>query len=460
MDLPSAEPYKIKMVEPIYLSTRTEREKWIREAKYNLFNLRSEQVYIDLLTDSGTGAMSDRQWAAIMTGDESYAGSSSYYRLKETILNLFGFGYFLPTHQGRAAENVLFSVLVKEGDLVPGNSHFDTTKGHIEFRRATAVDCTINESSEPENLHPFKGNVDLGQLREVLENNPKEKIPFIILTLTCNSSGGQPVSMHNIQEVKVLADQYGIPLLFDSARFAENAWFISQREAGYEEKTIREIVFEMFSYADGMTMSSKKDGIVNIGGFIATRRKEWYDQASTFNIMFEGFVTYGGMAGRDMNALAVGLNEATEADYLASRIAQVRYLGEQLSEYGIPVQLPYGGHAIFVDARNFLPLIRKEEFIAQTLCIELYLEAGIRSVEVGTLMADRDPVTRENRYPKLEFMRLAIPRRVYTNLHLDVVVAAIKNIYDRRHTITTGYRIVDEAPILRHFTIELEPVRP
>jgi tryptophanase len=458
MHLPSAEPYKIKMVEPIYLSTREERERWIRDAKYNLFNLRSEQVYIDLLTDSGTGAMSDRQWAAIMTGDESYAGSSSYYHLKDTIKNLFGFDFFLPTHQGRAAENVLFSVLVKEGDLVPGNSHFDTTKGHIEFRRASAVDCTIDESFETENQHPFKGNVDLEKLKIVLDSHPKERIPFIILTLTCNSSGGQPVSMQNIRNVKKLADEYGIPLLFDSARFAENAWFISQRESGYETKSIREIVYEMFSYADGMTMSSKKDGIVNIGGFIATRNKSWYDQACTFNIMFEGFVTYGGMAGRDMNALAVGLMEATEADYLTSRIGQVQYLGAQLSSYGIKVQQPYGGHAIFVDARDFLHNLKQEEFIAQTLCIELYLEAGIRGVEVGTLMADRDPETRENRYPKLEFMRLAVPRRVYTNLHLDVVAVALKNVFERRDAIRSGYRIVQEAPILRHFTIELEPV--
>jgi len=459
MQLPAAEPYKIKMVEPIYLSTRTEREQWIREAKYNLFNLRSEQVYIDLLTDSGTGAMSDRQWAAIMTGDESYAGSSSYYHLKNVIKELFGFEYFLPTHQGRAAENVLFSVLVKDGDLIPGNSHFDTTKGHIEFRHATAVDCTIQESFDPSNLHPFKGNVDLDQLKEVLDSNPIEHIPFIILTITCNSSGGQPVSMQNIREVKALADQYNIPLLFDSARFAENAWFISQRETGYQDKTIREIVLEMYSYADGMTMSSKKDGIVNIGGFIATRRKEWYDQACTFNIMFEGFVTYGGMAGRDMNALAVGLMEATEPDYLASRIGQVQYLGELLSGYGITIQQPYGGHAIFVDARAFLPQVRQEEFIAQTLCVELYLEAGIRAVEVGTLMADRDPVTRENRYPKLEFMRLAIPRRVYTNLHLNVIAAALKNLYDRRYEIKSGYRINQEAAILRHFSVELEPVK-
>ena len=459
MQLPFAEPYKIKMVEPIYRSTRTEREQWIREAGYNLFNLRSEQVYIDLLTDSGTGAMSDRQWAAIMTGDESYAGSSSFYRLKDTIKELFGFDYFLPTHQGRAAENVLFSVLVKEGDLVPGNSHFDTTKGHIEFRKATAVDCILNESFDTQSNHPFKGNVDLGQLKNVLGTHPKERIPFIILTLTCNSSGGQPVSMQNIREVKALADRYGIPLLFDSARFAENAWFISQRESGYADKTIKEIVLEMFSYADGMTMSSKKDGIVNIGGFIATRRKAWYDEACTFNIMFEGFVTYGGMAGRDMNALAVGLMEATEPDYLASRIGQVQYLGEQLSGYGIEVQKPYGGHAIFVDARSFLPHVPKEEFVAQTLCIELYLEAGIRGVEVGALMADRDPVTRENRYPKLEFMRLAIPRRVYTNLHLEVVAVALKNVYDRRETITSGYRITSEVPILRHFTVKLEPTR-
>ncbi|MEI6275365.1 MAG: tryptophanase [Prolixibacteraceae bacterium] len=458
MELPSAEPYKIKMVEPIYLSTRSEREQWIREANYNLFNLRSEQVYIDLLTDSGTGAMSDRQWAAIMTGDESYAGSSSYYHLKETIQKLFGFEYFLPTHQGRAAENVLFSVLVKKGDFIPGNAHFDTTKGHIEFRHATAVDCTIVESEDTGNIHPFKGNIDLVQLRDVLEKHTKEQIPFIILTLTCNSTGGQPVSMQNIREVKAMADQYGIPLLFDSARFAENAWFISQREAGYENKSIRDIVSEMFSCADGMTMSSKKDGIVNIGGFIAMRHKTWYDEASTFNIMFEGFVTYGGMAGRDMNALSVGLMEATEADYLTSRIGQVQYLGEMLSGYGIPVQKPYGGHAVFVDAKNFLPNVRQEEFIAQTLCIELYLEAGIRGVEVGTLMADRDPETRENRYPKLEFMRLAIPRRVYTNLHLNVIAAALKNVYDRRETIKTGYRIISEAPILRHFTVQLAPV--
>jgi tryptophanase len=459
MEIPFAEPYKIKMVEAIYRSTRAERERWIREAKYNLFNLRSEQVYIDLLTDSGTGAMSDQQWAAIMTGDESYAGSTSYYRLKNTIKDLFGFEHFLPVHQGRAAENVLFSVLVKSGDVIPGNSHFDTTKGHIEFRGATAVDCTIDEAFDTEIQHPFKGNIDLVKLKKVLDENPTERIPFIVLTVTCNTSGGQPVSMQNMREVKQLADLYGIPLLLDSARFAENAWFIHQRETGYTEKTIREIVAEMYSYADGMTMSSKKDGIVNIGGFIAMKHLSWFEQATTFNIMFEGFITYGGMAGRDMNALAVGLNEVTEASYLENRIAQVEYLGKLLMDYGIPIQQPIGGHAIFVDAKKFLPLVPQEEYIAQTLAVEVYLEAGVRGVEVGTLLADRDPQTRENRYPELEFLRLALPRRVYTNNHMDVVAAALKNVFDRRDQISKGFRIEKEALIMRHFTVELERIK-
>lgn len=458
MEIPFAEPYKIKMVEAIYRSSCQEREAWIKDAGYNLFKLRSDQVYIDLLTDSGTGAMSDQQWAAIMTGDESYAGSASYYRLKDTIRKLFGFDYFLPVHQGRAAENVLFSVLVKQGDVVPGNSHFDTTKGHIEFRGATAVDCTIDEAFDTEIQHPFKGNIDLVKLKKVLDENPAERIPFIILTVTCNTSGGQPVSMQNIREVKQIADEYEIPLLMDSARFAENAWFIHQREAGYSEKPIREIVAEMFSYADGMTMSSKKDGIVNIGGFMAMKHQEWFERATTFNIMFEGYITYGGMAGRDMNALAVGLYEVTQESYLENRIAQVRYLGKQLMDYGIPVQQPIGGHAVFVDAKRFLPLVQPNEFIAQTLAVEVYLEAGIRGVEVGTLLADRDPETRENRYPELEFLRLAIPRRVYTNSHMDVVAAALKNVFDRRGEITRGFRIVKEAAIMRHFTVELERI--
>lgn len=458
MELPFAESYKIKMVEPLRRSTREERENWIRLAKYNLFNLRSEQVFIDLLTDSGTGAMSDRQWAALMMGDESYAGASSYYNLKNVVNNLLGFGYFLPTHQGRAAENVLFSVLVKEGDIVPGNTHFDTTKGHIEFRKATAVDCTIDEAFDTSCCHPFKGNVDLIKLEKVLKQYPKEKIPFVIITITCNSSGGSPVSMENIRQVSALSKKYGIPLVFDSARFAENAYFIKIREKAYETKTIKEIVKEMFSYADCMTMSSKKDGIVNMGGFIGMKSEELFKKASVYNIMFEGFITYGGMSGRDMNALAIGLDEGTEFDYLETRIEQVAYLGKKLKEFGIPVQEPFGGHAIFVDAVKFLPYIPREEFVAQTLAVELYLEAGVRGVEIGTLMADRDPVTRENRYPALELLRLAIPRRVYTNNHMDVVAVALKNIFDRRNEIKTGYQIVNEAPILRHFTVELRKI--
>lgn len=458
MNLPFAESYKIKMVEPIRRSTREEREQWIKEAKYNLFNLRSEQVYIDLLTDSGTGAMSDRQWSEMMLGDESYAGASSYFKMKSAINNILGFEHFLPTHQGRAAENVLFSVLVKAGDFIPGNSHFDTTKGHIEFRKAKAMDCTIDEAFDTEIYHPFKGNIDLNKLENVLKSVPAEKIPFIIVTVTCNSSGGQPVSMQNLKDVKQMAEKYGKIVIFDSARFAENAYFIKMREEGYADKSIKEIVKEMFTYADAMTMSSKKDAIVNMGGFIAMRNHDLWRQASVFNIMFEGYVTYGGMSGRDMNALAQGLDEGTEFDYLETRIKQVEYLGSKLEEFGIPFQKPVGGHAIFIDAKKILPVLPKEQYVAQTLGVELYLEAGIRGVEIGTLLADRDPVTRENRYPILELLRLAIPRRVYTNNHMDVVAVALKNVFDRRNKITTGLNIVREAPIMRHFTVELEKV--
>ena len=456
MKLPYAESYKIKMVEPIRKSTETERKTWIKDARYNLFNLKSEQVFVDLLTDSGTGAMSDRQWSEMMLGDESYAGASSYFKLKEAIRDLLGFEYFLPTHQGRAAENVLFSVLVKEGDVIPGNAHFDTTKGHIEFRKATAVDCTINDAFETTLDHPFKGNVDLQKLKTVLKDTPRDKIPFIILTITCNSSGGQPVSMENIKAVSQLAKDHNIPLLFDSARFAENAYFIKIREEGYEDKSIREIVKEIFVHADAMTMSSKKDAIVNMGGFIGFRNEELFKKASVYNILFEGYITYGGMSGRDMNALAQGLYEGTEFAYLESRIGQVAYLGQLLLEYGVPVQFPFGGHAIFVDAKRFLPQVPKEQYIAQALAVELYIEAGVRGVEIGTLLADRDPITRENRFPKMELLRLAIPRRTYTNNHIAYVAAALKNVYDRRDKITEGLRIVTEAPIMRHFTVELE----
>lgn len=458
MELPFAESYRIKMIEPIYRSTREERVKWLDEAKYNLFKLSSDKVYVDLLTDSGTGAMSKNQWAAMMQADESYAGALSFYRMRDAVRNIMGFDHVLPAHQGRAAENVLFSTFIKEGDIVPGNSHFDTTKGHIEFRKAEAIDCTIDEAFDIHNLHPFKGNINIDKLKSVIEKQGVEKIPMIIVTVTCNSSGGQPVSIANMKAVFEVAQQYGIPVCYDSARFAENAYFIKEREEGYASKTVKEIVREMYQYADMATMSSKKDAIVNIGGFMAFKNEEHYKRASTYDIMFEGYVTYGGMSGRDMEALAVGLDEGTEFDYLQTRIEQVHYLGRKLVEYGIPVQQPFGGHAIFIDANEFLNKMPREEYRAQTLACILYLEAGVRAVEIGTLLADRDPVTRENRYPKLELLRLAIPRRVYTNNHMDVVVAGLKNIYDVRDTITTGLYITDEAPILRHFTVELAKV--
>ena len=455
MELPFTESWKIKMVEPIRKSTREEREQWLKEAKNNVFMLKSEHVYIDCITDSGTGSMSDRQWAAMMMGDESYAGASSFFRLKDTITAITGFEYVIPTHQGRAAENVLFSYLVKQGDIIPGNSHFDTTKGHIESRKATALDCTIDEAKNTQLEIPFKGNVDPKKLEKALAENA-DKIPFIIVTVTNNTAGGQPVSMQNLREVREVANKYNKPVILDSARFAENAYFIKTREEGYANKTIKEIAKEMFSYADGMTMSAKKDGIVNMGGFIATRKKEWYEGAKLFCIPFEGFLTYGGMNGRDMDALAVGLDENTEFDNLDTRIRQVQYLAAKLDEYGIPYQRPVGGHAIFVDADKILTNVPKEEFPAQTLTCELYLEAGIRGCEIGYILADRDPVTRENRFGGLDFVRLCIPRRVYTNNHMDVIAAALKNVYDRRNEITRGVKITWEAELMRHFTVQLE----
>ena len=455
MELPFAESWKIKMVEPIRKSTRRERERWLKTANYNVFQLNAEEVYIDLLTDSGTGAMSDRQWAGVMMGDESYAGATSFRNLQKAIEKITGFKYVVPTHQGRAAENVLFSVLVKAGDYIPGNSHFDTTKGHIESRKAFAVDLTVDDAKDTQKEVPFKGNVDIDKLEKFLAEKA-DKVPFIIVTITNNTAGGQPVSMDNMRRVRQVADKYNKPVVFDSARFAENAYFIKVREKGYENKTIKEICLEMFSLADAMTMSAKKDAIVNMGGFIATRKQDWYDKAKVLGIIYEGYLTYGGMNGRDMNALAIGLDENTEFDNLETRIKQVEYLASKLDEYGIPYQRPAGGHAIFVDATRVLTHVPKEEFPAQTLTVELYLEAGIRGCEIGYLLADRDPVTRENRFGGLDLLRLAIPRRVYTNNHMDVVAVALKNVFDRRESITRGVKIVWEAEIMRHFTVKLE----
>ena len=458
MEIPFAESWKIKMVEPIRKSTREEREKWLKEAHYNVFMLKSDYVYIDCLTDSGTGAMSDRQWAAMMTGDESYAGARSFFELKDVINRITGFEYVIPTHQGRAAENVLFSHLVHEGDYVPGNSHFDTTKGHIESRKAFAIDCTIDEAKDTQLEYDFKGNVDIAKLEKALQEHG-DKVPFIIVTITNNTAGGQPVSMENLRGVRALADKYGKRVIFDSARFAENAYFIKTREPEFKDATIKEICREMFSLADGMTMSSKKDGLVNMGGFIATKWEDWYEGAKKYCIPFEGFLTYGGMNGRDMAALAVGLDENTEFDMLQTRIKQVEYLAKKLDEYGIPYQRPVGGHAVFIDADKVLDRVPKEEFPAQTLTIELYREAGVRGCEIGYILADRDPITRENRFGGNDFLRLCICRRTYTDNHMDVIAAALKNVYDRRHEITRGVKIVWETELMRHFTVQLEPLQ-
>ncbi len=454
MELPYAESWKIKMIEPIRRSTRQEREQWLKEAHYNVFQLRAEQVYIDLLTDSGTGAMSDRQWAEMMLGDESYAGATSFFKLEATIKQLMGFDYVIPTHQGRAAENVLFSLLVKEGNIIPGNAHFDTTKGHIESRHAVAIDVTTADARDTQLEVPFKGNVDLERLETILRENPGN-VPFMVLTVTNNTVGGQPVSMANIKATCELCHRYGVPVVMDSARFAENAYFIKTREEGYADRSIKEIVREMYQQADAATMSCKKDAIVNIGGFIATRNKDWFEGAKLFCIPFEGYVTYGGLAGRDLNAIAQGLDENTEFDMLETRIKQVQYLASLLDQYGIPYQRPAGGHAIFVDADKILTHVPKEEFPAQTLTCELYLEAGIRGCEIGYMLADRDPVTHENRFNGLDLLRLAIPRRVYTDNHMKVIAAALKNVYDRRETITRGVAIEWEAPLMRHFTVQL-----
>lgn len=454
MEIPFAESWKIKMVEPIRKSTRAEREEWLKAANYNVFQLRAEQVYIDCLTDSGTGSMSDRQWSAMMLGDESYAGATSFYKFEETVRRILGLHYVIPTHQGRAAENVLFSFLVKEGNVIPGNAHFDTTKGHIEARKAFAIDVTTDEAKDAQLEVPFKGNVSLEKLEKVLNENPGN-VPFMVLTVTNNTVGGQPVSMENIKATCALCHRYGVPVVMDSARFAENAYFIKTREPGYADKTIKEIVLEMYADADAATMSCKKDAIVNMGGFIATRKEDWYEGAKSFCIPYEGYLTYGGLNGRDLNAIAVGLDENTEFDMLETRIHQVQYLAKKLDEYGIPYQRPVGGHGVFIDADKVLTHVPKEEFPAQTLTCELYLEAGIRGCEIGYMLADRDPVTHENRFGGLDLLRLAIPRRVYTDNHMDVIAAALKNVYDRREQVTRGVAIEWEAPLMRHFTVKL-----
>lgn len=449
------EPYRIKMVEPIRLIDREQREERLKEAYYNIFALRAEDVFIDLLTDSGTGAMSDSQWGAMMRGDESYAGSRSYYRLVDVCQGLFGHRYIIPTHQGRGAENVLFPLLIKPGQVVVGNMHFDTTKAHIELKGGQAVNCVVNEAYDTSSLSPFKGNMDLAQLAGVVADRGVDNIAFILLTVTCNSAGGQPASMANIRAVRAEADRYGLKLFLDAARFAENAYFIQQREPGYAATPIPDIVREMFSYADGFTMSAKKDGLVNIGGLIGIQSDEaLYNQARANLVPIEGFPTYGGLAGRDLEALASGLSEVVDATYLRARIGQVAYLGERLLAAGIPVQQPIGGHAVFVDAGKMLPHIPGEQFPGQALAIELYRESGVRGVEVGSFLLGRDPLTGKQLLSPLELLRLTIPRRTYTDNHMDYVADGLIAIFGRRESIH-GVKIVEEPKVLRHFTAKL-----
>jgi len=441
-------PYKIKMVEPIKLLPKEEREAVIKKVGYNPFLLESEEVFIDLLTDSGTGAMSQNQWSAMMKGDESYAGSRSFREMKEAIKDVMGFEYTLPTHQGRGAEHVLDTLLVSEGSIVPGNMHFDTTKAHIENKKGRAIDCTIDAIYDTSVYHPFKGNVDLHKLEDIINMHGKD-IAYILITATCNSGGGQPVSLANIKAVSELAKKNDLLLFIDAARFAENAHFIKERE--FEgKKSVKSIVDEMFENVDGCLMSAKKDAIVNTGGYIALKDEQMYKQLRPINTLFEGFPTYGGMSGRDMEALAVGLREGIEEDYLEHRIGQIIYLGEELDKRGVPVVKPFGGHAVYIDAKKFFPHIPQEEFPGHTLCVESYIEGGIRVVEIGTLLAGRDPDTGKNIHPPLELTRITIPRRVYTKDHLDYVIEVISKIYERRDSIK-GLEFEYETPILRHF---------
>ena len=450
------EPFRIKSIEPIDMSTREQRDEWLAEAGYNLFKLPAERVLIDLLTDSGTSAMSAAQWGALMVGDESYAGARSWFRFATAVRRVFGFPHVVPTHQGRAAERILFSCVLRPGQIVPNNSHFDTTRANVEYLGAEAVDLPCAEAAGPATDEPFKGNMDVDALEKLLANQA-DAVPLIMLTITNNTGGGQPVSLANIRAVAEVARMFDKPLYLDACRFAENAWLIKQREDGYAEVPVPQVVREMFSYADGCTMSAKKDGLVNIGGFLCTRDPTLAAREKDLLILTEGFPTYGGLAGRDLEAIALGLDEALAEDYLRYRIASIVYVVNRLHDAGVPVVRPAGGHAVYLDAGRFLPHVPAQQYPGQSLAVELYRHAGIRGVEIGTVMAGRDPATGEERLGRLELVRLAIPRRVYTQSHMDYVVEAVLEIFQRRESLR-GYRIIDEPPFLRHFSATFAPL--
>ncbi len=453
-----AEPYKIKMVEPVFMTSESGRKKAIAEAGYNTFLLKSEDVYIDLLTDSGTSAMSDRQWAGLMLGDEAYAGSRNFYNLEEAISSFYGYKYVVPTHQGRGAEHIISQILIREGDVIPGNMYFTTTRLHQQLAGGKFVDVIIDEAHNPENTHKFKGNVDLDKLENLIKTVGPCKIPYVAIATTVNMAGGQPISMANLKAVRDLTNRHGIRIIHDMTRVAENAYMIQQNEEGYGHKSVAEIVLEICSLTDGATMSAKKDAMVNIGGFLAVNDYEIFDQARNMVVVYEGLHTYGGLAGRDLEAMAIGISESVQDDHIKARVGQVFYLGKKLMKKGIPIVKPVGTHGVFLDASKFLPHLPQDQFPAQTLAAELYLESGIRAMERGVVSAGRNKETGEHNYPKLELVRLTIPRRVYTQAHMDVIVEAVSNVYKRRDSIR-GLNMVYEPKYLRFFQARFEPVK-
>ncbi|MFC1566018.1 tyrosine phenol-lyase [Candidatus Neomarinimicrobiota bacterium] len=453
-----AEPWKIKMVEHLRITTKEERIEAIKEAGYNTFLLKSRDVYIDLLTDSGTNAMSDRQWAGMMLGDEAYAGSRNFYHLEKTIQDYYSYKYLIPTHQGRGAEHIFSQIMIKKGDYVPGNMYFTTTRLHQELAGAKFVDIIIDEAHNTESHHPFKGNVDLKKLQKLIDEVGADRVPYVSMATTVNMAGGQPISMTNLKELRKLTKKYNIPIAHDMTRVAENAWFIKEREDGYQNKSVKEIVYEICSLTDHATMSAKKDPLVNIGGFLATNDEDVYRKAQNMVVIYEGLHTYGGMAGRDMEALAIGIVESVSDEHMQSRVGQTQYLGQKLLDFGVPIIVPIGSHGVFLDAKKFLPHLEQNALPAQTLAAEIYIESGVRTMERGVVSAGRNKETGENYYPKLELVRVTLPRRVYTQSHMDVTAESIAAVYKRRHSIK-GLRFTYEPEYLRFFQARFEPIK-